>query len=1259
MNANILRAFIVTGALASLCASSGCVADRPSRNGVFDENQYIRKDFLIRPGSGGQDPGWFLKTTILAASAPNPFEAGGLGVGSVASSALTVGGASYVNFTVSSDRLNMNNMIEPSQDQTLTGSLAAQGVRNQETIDSWAVTNVDLKYQVNLDGEKTNFYQENQELDWAQRQWVKLNFDKNDQSDFVTFGEYVNEFIGKCADTGSISAQLHPGSFMVDEANNYWQFAVDVTVPVAFNQLPSTSVASDGTQSTTYDTYCASQFGSTGRMFASLGKQNVTFTLMYSFMRAPEDPATSYDQFSQDPENNAKTYKPLVIPEKDPIQRKYGNWYTRVPAIDNSTGLWGSRQLAMRHDPAGAQFTYYFAPGFPEQYKSFWGTKQTSSTYPDGIYEGGGALVDQTNKLMQIAKANTKLVVMDFDANLQPGQQPRQPGDVRYSFLRWDSDLAQTVGGSTLAVTQPTVDPRSGQTISVDIIGYDWSWQDYILARLDYYEQTVGAFNFGNPGTCVTSQYGDKICVPTTCKDGDTMPLVPLEVQKNHNGTSTLFTKMQQYLGKPMATWGFLGPQDFVVQHSADFYNAFFKTIPYQVFSDPAANPYVTWEGGGATYGSGSMQIAAGMKDAQFQQLMSTIASGTPPYDVNNDLAHGGQDSANFLAQMQQLTIAHRDYEYIRKYAFPARASDSTEMLQLPNIFDKDARHCINGKWESRQDYVKNLIYSYYALTWWHEFGHSMGLNHNWMGSVDRNNFPHYKDGVGRDHIGLYTSSLMEYNITPDRVFWSGSSTNGGANGKPGWGPYDQSAIAFTYSNSSSTMNSLDSGKAKGVVGNSMSGESGTALDPAAGGKVVNQADSRWNDPLGYCTTGTTPASQPCTKGDEIQYLFCGEDNTRYSPFCQSFDFGTTPSEIIASEIDQYEWEYLWRNYPQYHQYFDFSPYANVPAGFFTGARRFLSTWAFDWAGSQLDDTFRRVGITPPAGTPEATYYDALDNEFNYDISMANQLYAATTQAIIQQSSGERPFVTTYDSYFGDTTQQGIAVDKSLALQAFTALWPIDNYDQNQAQGAYLSGFSFQADPGYEAVAEASCLSMVGGQYQMFPWAIPVGVQQFAQATHSVYYSSGGTGGRPEMKDWIGGYVFDRQIDFMDFFRNLAVIYNTVDAQGTLLCPTDSVETCTYDPTIKGSANDPEAVFHSDPFNQFIGPDNRRWIWVYLQDANKWIAADRDRNVATWVMMYNYTSDVLFGEDDGTIGNPYSSEVPLKYFLNYYQTNGN
>ena len=61
------------GALATACASAtGCVADRPSRNGVFNENQYVRKDFLIRNADGKSDPGWMLKATVTEVSTPDP-----------------------------------------------------------------------------------------------------------------------------------------------------------------------------------------------------------------------------------------------------------------------------------------------------------------------------------------------------------------------------------------------------------------------------------------------------------------------------------------------------------------------------------------------------------------------------------------------------------------------------------------------------------------------------------------------------------------------------------------------------------------------------------------------------------------------------------------------------------------------------------------------------------------------------------------------------------------------------------------------------------------------------------------------------------------------------------------------------------------------------------------------------------------------------------------------------------------------------------
>ena len=79
-----------------------------------------------------------------------------------------------------------------------------------------------------------------------------------------------------------------------------------------------------------------------------------------------------------------------------------------------------------------------------------------------------------------------------------------------------------------------------------------------------------------------------------------------------------------------------------------------------------------------------------------------------------------------------------------------------------------------------------------------------------------------------------------------------------------------------------------------------------------------------------------------------------------------------------------------------------------------------------------------------------------LQNKFQNDISTANQLVAAFHLAMVEQASGERPFITSFDPFYGDVTQQGIIIDKNYAIQNFTTLYPADNYDQNQAAGAYL-----------------------------------------------------------------------------------------------------------------------------------------------------------------------------------------------------------
>jgi hypothetical protein len=85
-----------------------------------------------------------------------------------------------------------------------------------------------------------------------------------------------------------------------------------------------------------------------------------------------------------------------------------------------------------------------------------------------------------------------------------------------------------------------------------------------------------------------------------TCEDGDIAPLVPSTIAKTY-GRSTLYSKMQDYLGRPSSQYGTLGPADFIPTQDQDFFDAYYKILPYYVFADPDTNGFVTPEGGQAS----------------------------------------------------------------------------------------------------------------------------------------------------------------------------------------------------------------------------------------------------------------------------------------------------------------------------------------------------------------------------------------------------------------------------------------------------------------------------------------------------------------------------------------------------------------------------------------------------------------------------------------------------------------------------------
>lgn len=140
-----------------------------------------------------------------------------------------------------------------------------------------------------------------------------------------------------------------------------------------------------------------------------------------------------------------------------------------------------------------------------------------------------------------------------------------------------------------------------------------------------------------------------------------------------------------------------------------------------------------------------------------------------------------------------------------------------------------------------------------------HEIGHNLGLRHNFLGSVDKNNFPTLKLPNGKS-FQPKSSSIMEYTVfEEDRLTEAG--------------PYDVAAIRYGY---------------------------GDTVDLSNGESVK-------------LSTQVTVVDELATRKKSLKelkpYLFCTDEEayTSFNALCRPHDFGTTPAEIADYYISLYD----------------------------------------------------------------------------------------------------------------------------------------------------------------------------------------------------------------------------------------------------------------------------------------------------------------------------------------------------------------
>ncbi len=668
-------------------------------------------------------------------------------------------------------------------------------------------------------------------------------------------------------------------------------------------------------------------------------------------------------------------YKPYFYSnEQDPDRYEFGHFQTVRKVLNHENR---PHNIFMENRWAEKTHHFYFVKGFPQKYKWIW-----DHTKPQSV-------LGQTNALLKSAGSKLRFEIHDYNYNHESEANDgpeREFGDLRYSFVNFIEELE--AGGTPLGYGPSDTNPFTGEIIAANTM----VWTGF----LDYYMRLVedavaGAKEesslFVQMNRSLDVSVGEKQTIEELVTDWD-----------QSEGVGQLFKHMAHVNRFAYPYWNSYTMNevgDVVVPTHMDYYVdqnsadqgldlADLTSTLSEIIETPIKNTDFGFE---TTFLNGRPQAKVinpmSVIDLDWIERLANnpqFAAASPGFRQVADVIQNIQKASNknFQGAGDLHSIAEQHFDKVMKNIETNQQGhcimDMEEFAGSLAGFLKVSDLDITDP-EVRQDVINTVLYRVSI----HEFGHNLNLRHNFYGSVDKENF-----GVGR----------------------SGSVAN------------------FPGSNLLKAFKINNKGEYVEVEGNRAQ-VSSSVMDYLRLEDEIN-VPWAWED---YDVAAILDSYGPkgFNPGDDL-YLYCTDEHTATSAICNRHDLGTTPSQILMSQIRSYDERYEMRNKRYGRAYWNTSGYAGAMLGTMVSFKEFIPFWRTGLAEDMLRNKLSDLGVNN--NDLQSAQVEAIDREMVNVMKMSMAFF----DGVIQQSRGTRDYRSEYDPTTGALKYMGIMADKIFAM---------------------------------------------------------------------------------------------------------------------------------------------------------------------------------------------------------------------------------